>query len=342
VIRRSIFAKSLTVLLVASFFCAKVCGQDGGTIWNGWSAYVKSTVNPSNDEGLDQLIQVVVSPLPLHWNDKVLGPYEFCSFANSVPKSGAIYEASTSRVYDNYRIFLESIDIRARGSSPDVADAVKRAEDPAYITVLKDNAGHTYSCPVYTFTPPLNELGSQSSRAKWDLGSEQYKSIESNTHARMQVGAFVRSSASSNLRVEENDVLRIVIEFNLGRILVQPGPWFSGTMIDLFRDGPFLAGSPLSSSWKFFGVDGRFQWLPREAIVAVQPKVTLVLSARAYNEFKEASHGIQSIDIGPFRFGEIGDESKMSFDEASKSLILESVRTTPFLIAVVNKAVGRR
>jgi hypothetical protein len=335
-------AWSVTILAVFFALCGKTQAQEENVIWSGWSGYVKSLVNPSNDPALEQLTQIVVSPLLLHWDDRTYGQRDFCSFANSVPKSGPVYEPSDGTVYDHFKTFVESIDVQAVGNQPAVVDAIRQAENQSNLTVVKSSSGKEYSCPAYSFSPRFDQLEAQSSRNKWELGKEQYKSIDSTAHFRIRVGAFVRSSAAATFRLEADDVVKIVIEYSLSRIVIQPGPWFSGTLIDLFKDGPFKASSPLSGSANFFSADRGFPWLPREAVVALRPKVTLILNARAYGEMKQMSGSIQSIDIGPFRFGDVGHDSRISFQEGSKSVTVENSVTTPFLIAVINKPLGHR
>lgn len=328
------------VLVALLLLCGTGHAQEGSIIWAAWSQHVKGLLNPSNDKGMDDLTQIVASPLPLHWDDKLYGHYEFCRFANSIPKPGLIYEPSGSVVYQQYQTFVQSIDVQASAGQSAVANAVRQAENPIYLKTVKGKSGDEYPCPEFTYTPQFNQLESQSSRNKWELGREQYSAIDSSIRARIRIGSFVRSSAqASHLRLEADDIVKIVIEYSLSRVVIQPGPWFSGILIELFKQGPFRTGSVLKES-KFFGVDGVFPWLPREAVIALRPKVIITLSPSAYAALKQNSQAIQSVDIGPFRFGDTVQESTISLQDGAKTLTLENNASTPFLIAIVNKAIA--
>lgn len=332
----------LAGLVICMFLCGTANSQEESVIWAAWAEHVRGLLNPSNDAKLDDLTRIVASPIPLHWDDNQYGNYDFCRFADRIPVPGLIYEPSDESVYQQYESFVHSIDVQASASQSAVTDIVRQAESPNYLRSVKSTSGEQHSCPDYSYSPKFAQLESQSTSITWELGRDQQSTIQSRTHVKIRFGPFVHSSVSSGrLKVGPEDIVKISIRYKLARVVIQPGPWFSGTLIELFNKGPFKADSAMTKS-KFFGPDGNFPYLPREAIVAMRAKVTLTLSFAAFESLRRDFQANQSIDIGPFHFGAEGQESTISLQESAKTLTLESSSQTPFLIAVVNEAVGRK
>lgn len=80
--------------------------------WEMWMARIYDLVAKNQSGDALRRIQVVTAPRHAEWQtNKTLGPYQWCTFADSIPQLGGEYVPSSSSVYEQYQQFIDGLNI---------------------------------------------------------------------------------------------------------------------------------------------------------------------------------------------------------------------------------------
>jgi hypothetical protein len=229
-----------------------------------------------------------------------------------------------------------------------VDKAIDNAHSSAFYKDIQNEQGAIYHCPQYGLVPTVESFIAQPTKITWDFYSnKERKTIESSSlsgSASISVGffSFGGSGGGNWSRInEEKEQVDFKVEFkNLGRLTLNQGPWFSKILITTFSDGTdFIPNSPITKGGKLWWPDGRFPWIPKEVVLAYQPKFTITLSKSRYEDVKKAVSGGGGISIGPFSFGASGGNSteNISYDDGHNTVTMEDTADSPMILAVINE-----
>ena len=121
-------------------------------------------------------------------------------------------------------------------------------------------------------------------------------------------------------------------------------PWFDGGLLRAFtKKSDFISGAnaiysdPIKS---FFGDDGTLSLIPMSFVVAIRPKMSIVLSAADYQQVKSAWQASTSFGFGPFETvhgGASGTADNQIWNDAGNEITIGSPTTRPVVIAVYSE-----
>jgi uncharacterized membrane protein YgcG len=234
-----------------------------------------------------------------------------------------------------------------------VDKAIDNAHNDAYFSKIQNDQGSIYICPQYGLTPTVETFIAQPTKVSWDFyQNKERKTIESSSlggSASISIGffSFGGSGGGSWTRInEEKEKVDFQVEFkSFGRLTLNQGPWFSKVLINTFHDGTdFIPNSPITKGGKLWWPDGRFAWIPKEVVLAYQPKFTITLSKSRYEDVKKAVSGGGGFSIGPFSFGASGGSNteNISYDDGHNTVTLEDTADSPTILAVINEPLGEQ
>ncbi len=127
---------------------------------------------------------------------------------------------------------------------------------------------------------------------------------------------------------------------------INPGDWYDSSALALFKNGPFYPGSPmdlLHTQGALFGPKGFFNFMPKLAIVAYKPKITIKLSKSQYDYFREETIAAGGFFIGPFLVavgGYYDLKESVKWDSKTLSLTLYNAPESPHLLAFDSQEAG--
>jgi hypothetical protein len=126
----------------------------------------------------------------------------------------------------------------------------------------------------------------------------------------------------------------------LQRFDLAPGDWYSGNLIKLFGDGPFVPDGPIDirhRSGTLWGPDGVFPLRTAGLVVAYEPSIEISMSQAEYAKNVSYWNAGGSFGFGPFSFGGSagGSSVSISFDQASNRVSITDTTGIPKVLAVV-------
>ena len=237
---------------------------------------------------------------------------------------------------------------------PWAIDLAKQFNDPANKVEVEDPDGSKRPVHKFNITPSLQEFIDRSKALP--AGSERLTIDVNKSSKRLNISqSKIAGGVSVNLGIfsfggsagkERYSVNAAASEFrmrfsakNVSVFTVTPGRWFSGTAVQAFRKGPWVAGGPVATGvTEMWGERGVLGLMPVQIVVAYQPKVVARLSKSEYESVREQTRAGGGFSIGPFGFGASYQKTNVDikFDDTSNTVTAEDKSESPQIIAVVS------
>lgn len=140
----------LAFLIIARcepYAAAQVTNNNAG--WEMWMARIYDLVAKNQSGDSLKRIQVVTTPRRAEWQvAKPSGPYNFCTFADSIPRLGAEYEPTSAHVSEQYLQFVDGLNVPPIDNSKQVelnAARNKYNKERSQLDTLRDNADSAWT-----------------------------------------------------------------------------------------------------------------------------------------------------------------------------------------------------
>ena len=242
----------------------------------------------------------------------------------------------------------------AHGGNAVLADVLSRWSNNDFIREIEieDQSSAKRKLRTYTISPDLTEWIEQSKRGEGSVWSFSLSKTSYRRHTeetRMGASGFywggfwaVRVGGSYEKYSVDTQYDHFSIGFrakNIGVFTIQPDQWMKPTVIQAYKNGPWVPGGPVArGTTTLFGSDGVLNLLPTTVVVAFQPEVRATLKSEDYHYAKTTYRGGGSLCIGPFGFGANYTRTveDVAFDDETQTVTAKNTTDMPQIIAVVN------
>jgi hypothetical protein len=237
-----------------------------------------------------------------------------------------------------------------------VSDALEAFNNDAFQLEATLPSGIKQKLRTFEITPSLDDFVSESGAItdggnpafsfSLDKSSYRYRYEQTRWGGRASyLGGFLGSARAGGQRTSiDVSQSSFKLDFscrNIQIFTITPGPWFSGTVIKGFKDGPWIEGGPVANGTvKLWGADGILSLLSTQIVVVYKPKFTISLSESEYSYVKTEVSASGGFSIGPFGFGaSYGRTTEdISLDEATQTVTAEDKTETPQIAAILTTA----
>ncbi len=183
---------------------------------------------------------------------------------------------------------------------------------------------------------------------RWDFSSSSFRLSSSQSYwgGSASYGFFVRGGAGgSNSHVDwQSKHFRLTFKAkSIEKFIITPGDWYTGQLIKLFKDGPFVSGSVADVAFKsgnLWAPHGILDLRASSLIVVYEPTIEITVSKQDYEKNASEWHAGGGISIGCFSFGASagGSSEDIKFDPTTNTIHAADTTGVPKLMAVENDA----
>ena len=157
--------------------------------------------------------------------------------------------------------------------------------------------------------------------------------------ANASYGPFFSGSGGGSrytLDIQQNTISLSYGAYALGYLPITPGSWYSGLLVQRFKNGPFKPNSDLTPEL-LWGPAGSLNLMPVGVVIAYKPQIHAKLTNEVYSKLQESHNAGGSVSIGPFSFGGSHSRSveRVTWDKTKGEVTVESESPTPLVVAVL-------
>jgi hypothetical protein len=125
------------------------------------------------------------------------------------------------------------------------------------------------------------------------------------------------------------------------QFVVTPSDWYSGQLIKLFKNGPFVEGSVADIAYKAHNLWGQTGILALRAsalVLVYEPSIEIKISQQDYQRDASQWSASGGLNIGCFSFGASagGSREDVKYDAASSTIRATDTTGVPKILAVIN------
>lgn len=125
------------------------------------------------------------------------------------------------------------------------------------------------------------------------------------------------------------------------KFVIIPSDWYSGQLIKLFKNGPFVEGSVADVAYRannLWGKSGILALRAATLILVHEPSIEIAISKQDYERNASQWSASGGLSIGCFSFGANAGGSKedIKYDAASSTIRATDTTGVPKIMAVVN------
>jgi hypothetical protein len=251
--------------------------------------------------------------------------------------------------YQEYRYYLG----RATKGYEVVIDAIDNFSNEAFEVEAESPSGLKQRLKTFEITPSLTDFINESgaipagSPPAWSFklteNSVRYSLEETRWSGGVgYLGGFFAyaggSGGSTRLSTSNSTFLLEFSAKNIRTFTIQPGQWWTGAVVQGFKNGPFLPDGPIGNGTvDLWGVNGVLNLLPRQIVVVYQPKFVIRSTQSEYDEVKSRVSGSGGFSIGGFGFGASYGRSStdISFDDSSMTITAADTTNSPQILAFI-------
>lgn len=249
------------------------------------------------------------------------------------------------------QIFTKKINDYTRGYGQ-VADMIARySSASAMFQTPGEGTGDDLPQSVYRYAvdQSLADFKHRAARqpsdaVNWEFTSASYRLDSSSSYwgGSGSYGFFCRGSAggsSSHIDWHSSDFKLVMKAKAIEKFTLMPDGWFSGDLIKLFKDGPFVKGSVADVAYKAGNLwhrNGMLSLRTASLVLIYEPSIELTISKQDYERNTSEWHASGGFSVGCFSFGANagGSHEDVKYDAASSTIRATDTTGMPKILAV--------